>query len=75
MKTTENLEKVTRYDKRDSVSRQGRGWEWHNFYRNSGSGFEPSASENNGGKDKGGKGVENKGGKGGKRGKGGTGDE
>ena len=76
LKTTENLEKVTRYDKRDSVSRKGRHWEYNLFYQSSGSGFEPSAgsgfepsaSENEGGKDKGG-------GKRGRRGKGWTGDD
>ena len=68
LKTTENLEKVTRYDKRESMSRKGRSWEYRYWYQSSGNGFEPSASENEGGQDKGG-------GKSGRRGKGWTGDD
>ena len=63
MRTTDNLNVVTRFDKRSGAARSNRSWEWRNFYSGSG-GFEPRAGE--GGEHWGGKGGMDKGGKDGK---------
>ena len=70
--TTANIDKVTRFEKRNSVGIDNRQWEWYHFHRETAyRGFEPRGSQDEGGKDKGGKGGKEKGGKekGGKGGK------
>ena len=73
MRTTNQLNVVTRFDKRSGDARYNRVWEWRNFYSDSGAAgigdFEPRAGEDHGGSDwggqhRGGKGGKEKGGKG-----------
>ena len=74
--TTENKDKVTKFDKKNpaATSRESRSWEWYRFQSKGMGGSEPRSGKGKGGKGKGdkGKGGEEKGGKEkGGRGKGG----